>query len=140
MCITAGIACGRQVRERHTKLEEFAIWLASLMKVQAQEQQRQQQEEIAVALWDMYLAYGGKPGSDQQERFDEMKEDSAVFQKVHSPAALPENAVTAVAFCANTNLLHFLRMLSLQLHSCKHQLLHMSVPTAEDCLNLNMYA
>lgn len=98
MCITAGIACGRQVRERHTKLEEFAIWLASLMRVQAQEQQRQQQEETAVALWDMYLAYGGKPGSDQQERFDEMKEDSAVFQKVHSRTALYENAVTALQF------------------------------------------
>lgn len=70
------------MRERHTKLEEFGGWLGVLKRVQAQEGQRQQQEETALALWDMYLAYGGKSVQDQQEKFDEMKEDSAVFQKV----------------------------------------------------------
>lgn len=71
------------MRERHTKLEEFAGWLACLRRVQAQEGQRQQHQETALALWDMYLAYGGKPLPDQQDKFDEMKEDAAVFQKVH---------------------------------------------------------
>ncbi|KAL0028497.1 hypothetical protein WJX77_010302 [Trebouxia sp. C0004] len=74
-------ALTKQVRERHTKLEEFAGWLACLRRVQAQEGQRQQQQETALALWDMYLAYGGKPLPDQQDKFDEMKEDAAVFQK-----------------------------------------------------------
>ncbi len=81
--LTFCVACARQVRERHTKLEEFAGWLACLRRVQAQEGQRQQHQEIALALWDMYLAYGGKPLPDQQDKFDEMKEDAAVFQKVH---------------------------------------------------------
>lgn len=72
----------RQVRERHNKLDEFAAWLAVLKGVQAQELQRQHQEETALALWDMFLAYGGKAGLDQQEKFDEMKENSAAFQKV----------------------------------------------------------
>ena len=75
-------AHGRQVRERYTKLEDFASWLAGLQRVQGQEGQRQQAQETALALWDMYLAYGGKPLLDQQEKFDEMKEDAAVFQKV----------------------------------------------------------
>lgn len=70
------------MRERYTKLEDFASWLAGLQRVQAQEGQRQQAQETALALWDMYLAYGGKPLLDQQEKFDEMKEDAAVFQKV----------------------------------------------------------
>ncbi len=64
-------------------MEEFAGWLACLRRVQAQEGQRQQHQETALALWDMYLAYGGKPLPDQQDKFDEMKEDAAVFQKVH---------------------------------------------------------
>ena len=74
------------MRERYTKLEDFASWLAGLQRVQAQEGQRQQVQETALALWDMYLAYGGKPLLDQQEKFDEMKEDAAVFQKVPPPA------------------------------------------------------
>ena len=72
------------MRERHNKLDEFAGWLAVVKRVQGQEQQRQQQEETALALSDMYLAYGGKPIADQQEKFDEMKEDSAAFQKVQN--------------------------------------------------------
>ncbi|KAA6424307.1 MAG: hypothetical protein FRX49_05519 [Trebouxia sp. A1-2] len=59
----------------------LARWLACLKRVQAQEGQRQQHQETALALWDMYLAYGGKPLPDQQDKFDEMKEDAAVFQK-----------------------------------------------------------
>ena len=70
------------MRERHNKLDEFAGWLGVLRRVQGQEVQRLHQEETALALWDMYLAYGGKPVPDQQEKFDEMKEDSAAFQKV----------------------------------------------------------
>ena len=77
----------RQLRERHTKLEEFASWLGLLRRVQSGEGQRVQQEEIALALWDMYLAYGGKPLLEQhQDKFDDMKEDSAVFTKVAGPA------------------------------------------------------
>lgn len=73
----------RQLRERHTKLEDFAGWVGLLRGVQAAEGHRLQQEETAVALWDMYLAYGGKPMLEQhQDKFDEMKEDSAVFAKV----------------------------------------------------------
>ena len=80
----------RQLRERHTKLEEFAGWLGLLRRVQSGEGQRLQQEEIALALWDMYLAYGGKPLLEQhQDKFDDMKEDSAVFTKVACPAWLP---------------------------------------------------
>lgn len=98
--LTFCVAWARQVRERHTKLEEFAGWLACLRRVQAQEGQRQQHQETALALWDMYLAYGGKPLPDQQDKFDEMKEDAAVFQKVH-PLVFPHHnsdqlTVTAV--------------------------------------------
>ena len=73
----------RQLRERHTKLEEFATWLALLRRVQGGEGQRAQQEETALALWDMCLAYGAKPALEvHQDKFDDMKEDSAVLTKV----------------------------------------------------------
>lgn len=83
--------CGvsRQLRERHTKLEDFASWLGLLRRVQAGEVQRLQQEETALALWDMYLAYGGKPMLEQhQDKLDEMKEESAAFTKVLQPCSL----------------------------------------------------
>lgn len=75
----------RQLRERHTKLEEFGSWVGLLRQVQGREVERLQQEETALALWDMYLAYGGKPVLEQhQDKFDDLKEDSAVFTKVNA--------------------------------------------------------
>ena len=80
------VLCGvsRQLRERHTKLEDFASWLGLLRRVQAGEVHRLQQEETALALWDMFLTYGGKPLEQHQDKFDEMKEESATFTKVCS--------------------------------------------------------
>jgi len=80
------------VRERHTKLEEFAGWLACLRRVQAQEGQRQQHQETALALWDMYLAYGGKPLPDQQDKFDEM----LLSSRRCIPLSFPTTTVTSL--------------------------------------------
>ena len=77
-------ATNRQLRERHTKLEDFASWLELLRWVQGGEVQRLQQEETALALWEMYLSYGGKPLEQYQDKFDEMKEESAAVTKVCS--------------------------------------------------------
>lgn len=83
-------SASRQLRERHTKLEDFASWVGLLRGVQAAEGHRLQQEETALALWEMYLAYGGKPMLEQhQDKFDEMKEDSAVFTRVCCPHRPP---------------------------------------------------
>lgn len=74
----------RQLRERHTKLEDFASWLGLVRRVQGGDVRRLQQEETALALWHMYLTYGGKPLEQHQDKFDEMKEESAAFTKVCS--------------------------------------------------------
>lgn len=86
--------CGvsRQLRERHTKLEDFASWLGLLRRVQAGEVGRLQQEETALAVWDMYLPYGAKPMLElHQDKFDEMKEESAVFTKVCKAPTCPRS-------------------------------------------------
>ena len=103
---SSDVLCGvsRQLRERHTKLEDFASWLGLLRRVQAGEVHRLQQEETALALWDMFLTYGGKPLEQHQDKFDEMKEESATFTKVCSlpnappprpPAPIPPPLVAA---------------------------------------------
>lgn len=72
----------RLLKERHTRLADFAAWFSALQKVQSQQQHFQQQQDIAVAMWDMFLGFGGKAMQDQADRFDEMKEDAATFSKV----------------------------------------------------------
>lgn len=72
----------RQSKERHARLSDFAAWYGTLQRVQAQQQHFQQQQDIAQSMWEMFVAFGGKPLQDQQDSFDEMKEDAATFSKV----------------------------------------------------------